>query len=208
MSRRSKSSSKPTRKTSPPKSHAATTQKQKRRPYTLSNESLSVIRLETERYFWHLAFERVNAVGETWRAAVDKTLLPWRATEEAKFKKANRPSRKKANRPGRKADAHRRRFEAGGDFWRVSEPPPPAAPPLRLSSSEISYFTSSYWKVVDSAAGYLADRLAQAMAFRQGLGQEQQKWIRGEVEEFAEKKILPRDCSRLDWGCYIYTTRG
>lgn len=136
----------------------------------------------------HLASKRVNAVGEAWRTAVDKTLLPWRAREAAEFKKANRPSRKKANRPGRKADAHRLRFEAGGDFWRVSEPPPPAAPPLRLSSSEISYFTSSYWKVVDSAAGHLADRLAQAMAFRQGLGQEQQKWIWGEIEEFAEKK--------------------
>ncbi len=174
LSRRSKSSPKPTRKTSPPKTHAATTQKQKRRPYTLSEENLYVIRIETERYFWRIAFKRLSRTSETWRAEVDRTLLPWRATEAAEFKKAYKLGAE---------------FKVAHKLGRKKAKSPPPAPPLELPFHEVSGFAASYGEVVDSAAGHLADLLAQAMAFRQGLGHGQQKWIQGKIEEFAKEKL-------------------
>lgn len=166
LPRRSKSSPKPSRKTTPPKTRAATIQKQKRRrrPYTLSKESLYVIRIDTEWFFWDFASKRLSNISEKWRSQVDKTLIPWWEAERVKIDAAFEVRRKNAR-------------------------PLPSVPPLHVSFSEIQRFAGLYRSVVNFSAGHLVNLLAQAMASRQGLGQRQQQWIRIQVEEFAREKF-------------------
>ncbi|MDA2913119.1 hypothetical protein MYX77_04020 [Acidobacteriia bacterium AH_259_A11_L15] len=57
-----------------------------------------------------------------------------------------------------------------------------------MTFNEIQSFASWYRGTVDFAAAHLASLLAQALAFRQGLGPGQLQWIETKISEFAKEK--------------------